>query len=236
MLAVTEFSSCPPFLRAIFKLTWVTTFWTWAIFLSWQCPHNGGIILTIIDKHPGKGSLGTNSCLLRCDCVCVCKKNDGRDKDELFSRVLVPWTHLEQDLSLLTSYVPTSSEIVPPGSLYTHWRKEDIMMMWHNLPVLDVCGRVRWNTHQKDLFLPSKSSSDWWLEMEMLSTDHIYPSPSFQKRPMQVTYIGPAFFRAEILHLASPCWAYSFSYQFILKRNFHFFYNWQQQKKWTPLL
>lgn len=51
--------------------------------------------------------------------------------------VLVPLTHLEWDLSLLSSNVPTSSEIVPPGSLYIQWRKEDIMMMLYILPILD---------------------------------------------------------------------------------------------------
>lgn len=137
--------------------------------------------------------------------VCL-QKNDGRIKMSYLAGVLVPLPCLEGDLSPLTSYVPTSSEIVPPGSLYTHWRKEDTMMMWHILPILDVCGRGRWNTHQKDLFLPSKISSDWWLEKEMLSTDHINPTPSFQKRLMQVPYIGLAFSWAEILHLA-PCFS-----------------------------
>lgn len=36
----------------------------------------------------------------------------------------VPLTHLEWDLSQLSSYVPTSSEIVPPDSLDIHREKE----------------------------------------------------------------------------------------------------------------
>jgi len=42
--------------------------------------------------------------------------------------VLALLTHLEWDLSQLTSYVHTSPEIVPVGSLYTRWRKGDTLM------------------------------------------------------------------------------------------------------------
>lgn len=136
MLAVTKFSSCPLFLRAICEVTWVPMFWTWAIFLTWQCPHNEGIIIAILDKHPGKGSLGINSHLLRCEFMCVCKRMIEGIKMSYLAGVLVPLTHLEQDFSLLTSYVPTSSEIAPPapftlaGQKKTQWWCDTSCLFW----------------------------------------------------------------------------------------------------------
>lgn len=57
--------------------------------------------------------------------------------------VLALLTYLEWDLSQLTSYVYTSPEIVPVGSLYTHWRKGDAFDGAVHLATEDICGRVR---------------------------------------------------------------------------------------------
>lgn len=59
------------------------------------------------------------------------------------AKALVSLTHLEWDLSQLTSYLPASSEIVYPGSFYTHWRKGGTMMVQLIWPISDICGRVR---------------------------------------------------------------------------------------------